>query len=102
MDTPHIDKIFIERKFELHNASGEVSHVRLCMGEPQQKADDWSCQFQIMGIGDETIQASFGIDSLHSFLIGLKLAHALLKYLARYEQKKITWLNNDDLGFSIE
>jgi len=103
VDVLQINEVFLERKFELYDTAGKVTNVTLRVGKPQQKAVyDWSCPFQIVGIGDEKIQIGSGVDSLHALLLGLQLAQTLLKYFARQEQKKITWLNSDDLGFSIK
>ena len=103
MGTVQLGEVIAEREFDVHDADGKVSHAILRMGKPQQKApNDWYCPFQITGIGDEKVDAGPGIDSLHALLMGLQMARMFLGYFAKHERKKVTWLDSDDLGFSIK
>jgi hypothetical protein len=103
MDELQLDEVFVEREFETHDVAGNVTPVILRVGKPQKNApNDWQCAFQIIGIGDEKILFGSGVDSLHALFLALQLADALLKYFARHEQKRITWLNRDDLGLATK
>jgi uncharacterized protein DUF6968 len=100
MDELQDYEVFAEREFHSHNTAGEETQVILRIGKPQIKAHGvWYCPVQIIGIGDEKIEAIAGADSLQALLLGLQLGPTLLRYFAKSEQKKITWLGQDDLGF---
>jgi hypothetical protein len=103
MNTIQLGEIFIERVFEIHDMAEKVSGVILRIGKPQEiQPNHWYCPFQILGIGDEVVKAAFGVDSLKAMMIAIKMASIFLEDFARHEDKRITWLNRDDLGFSIK
>jgi hypothetical protein len=101
MDAIEPDDVCIEREFESHDAAGTVQRVRLIVTKPEYIAEHrWRCHAQITGIGHEKVRTVHGVDSLDALIMGLRMAQALLAYFAKHEQKRITWLNGDDLGFS--
>lgn len=65
----------------------------------QGRTNSWECEFQITGIGSETIHVIRGIDEIHALLMALNtIAIHLREYAKQYE---LTWFGQDDLGFPI-
>lgn len=80
-------------------------------GKPQRKitvsigiptvdaADNWSCQLEIAGFGETAYTKTFGgADALQALLGALEAAPLLLRLDAR--GGCLTWLGEEDLGFS--
>lgn len=91
--------IYFQREFESHDNTGNIARARLIVYKPQAKeVNRWQCDVQIIGIGHEQIRTVSGLDKLDSVIHGLRMAHTLLLYFAKQENKKLTWLGMDDLG----
>ena len=89
-----IDSIFLERSYEL---DGQEESVKLYVGKPQQVSEsEWYCEYQFIGIGNESIKKSRGIDSIQALLNALDIAPILLRSLAG-DEYKITFLGRDEL-----
>ena len=102
MDEIQDYEVFAEREFRSRNIAGEEAQVILRIGKPQKRAHGvsvWYCSVQIIGIGDEKIVAVAGADSLQALLSGLQIGPVLLRGFAKSEQKRITYLGQDDPGF---
>ena len=57
----------------------------------------WACPYKIVGLGDESIRAVFGVDAVQS----LQLVMVVVGSILEREQKalRLTHLGNEDLGF---
>ncbi len=89
-----LNNTFLERSYEL---DGKEGIVKLYVGKPKQVSEtEWYCEYQILGIGDELIKKSRGIDSIQALLHALHISPILLRSLAGPEHK-ITFLEGDEL-----
>ena len=102
MDTFQLGEVIAEREFNVHDNAGEVKSAVFRIGKPQrQSSHSWYCPVQIIGLGDEKVDTGVGIDSLAALLSALYIAPALIQSIATVEQKRITFLEQDNLGFSL-
>jgi hypothetical protein len=95
--------VILERVFEAVDVNGVAQEIKLQQGEPYVISEPnngltWRCPFQIVGIGSEKIHEAPGIDSLDALLVSLRIAEDHITSYAKRSQKRITWLNKDDLG----
>jgi hypothetical protein len=101
MDIIEPENVFAERVFKTHDEYGNSGEVRLIVGKPVMiDTYRWRCLFQVKGIGHEKIRNVDGMDALDALLSSLRLADAFLEFISKQEQKKLTWLDGDDLGLS--
>jgi len=75
---------------------GAEQRVRVIIGLPIQSQDkvDYSCQVQILGLGDEQIRSIYGLDSMQALQLALRF---LSEQLADY-RKNLRWVGNEDIG----
>lgn len=91
---PQLQNAFLERTYEL---DGKAGVVKLLIGKPQQVSEtEWYCEYQIIGIGNERIKKTRGIDSIQALLHVLDISPTLLRTLAGKDYK-ITFLGADEL-----
>ncbi|MET1072124.1 MAG: hypothetical protein ABWY11_05705 [Umezawaea sp.] len=98
--------IVAERELPAVADDGTRSTVVIRIGTPRPDPlsanGDWCCPHQIAGLGDETVSASFGVDSLQALLLSV---HALrLKLAARADEAstRLDWLGLPDLGLVVD
>lgn len=88
-----------ERTFDLVE-NGIHRDLRLRVGTPKARENDWVCQIQVVGIEDDHIFEIFGIDSLQALQLAVTFIGSLLK--AKQEDGvEITWLGKTDLGCDL-
>ncbi len=95
----NIGDVIVEREFELRQG-GQSQRVRLLIGRPRRMAEpgsDWTCPFQIQGLGDEQIREACGVDAVQALMLCLQMASALLQH-HRKQGLALTWLGQKDLG----
>lgn len=98
-DILELGEVILEREFEALKSDGRSSRVLVKIAKPTfNPKDDWECRFQIIGIGNEKIRHTAGVDSLHALLFTIGMIEELIHYWERVEKTKITWLGMDDLG----
>jgi hypothetical protein len=83
--TYELGEIVAERQIDAIAEDGARTPVVLRIGKPLPdtlpgaSGGDWYCPRHILGLGDETVEASFGVDSLQAFLL---CVHSLQMKLA--------------------
>jgi hypothetical protein len=104
MRNVQLGEIIAERKFKSLDKFSQSQDIVLRVGKPQQlNVRRWVCPFQFTGIGTaEIIVGPSGVDSLHALVKVLGMAQVLLIRFAKDEQKTITWLGKEELGFSMK
>lgn len=62
-----LGEVVAERELEAINIDGERTPVVVKLGKPHPDplgtGEDWCCPHQILGLGDESVMAAFGVDS---------------------------------------
>lgn len=94
----------MERVFDSVDANGVAGTVKLRVGLPYFIAEStsemkWRCPYQILGIGSDTVKEAPGIDAIDALITSLRLAEIRLKSDSHSYAVKITWLNEEYLGF---
>jgi hypothetical protein len=95
----NIGDVIAERELELRQG-GQRQQVRLLIGRPRRMAapdSDWTCPFQIQGLGDEQIREACGVDAVQALLLCLRMAGALLQH-HQEQGLELTWLDQKELG----
>lgn len=102
MDAFELNEVFVERELESRDINGDSGYVKLQIGKPQlleekNTARMWRCLRQIVGIGEQKVRASYGMDSLQALLLSIESAEIELEVLGKQEGKILTWLGGNDL-----
>ncbi|MDI7182678.1 DUF6968 family protein [Leptospira santarosai] len=95
--------VIAERKLSL-KVGRKKQTVLIRIGKPKISNDpkmDWYCPFQISKIGLDTIKAAHGIDSIQALLLAMKMIEAILVHFQKSNPGKLTWLNQEYLGFPL-
>ena len=68
----------------------------MIVGRPTESDNrqDYYCQVQVLGLGDEKIRSVYGLDSMQALQLAIRFISAQLD---RY-RKDLRWLNNEDIG----
>ncbi|MFC5746372.1 DUF6968 family protein [Actinomadura rugatobispora] len=106
MTTTHeLGEVVAERRVEAVAEDGRRTPVILKFGRPHPDPlsahDDWCCPHQIVGLGDETVQAAFGVDSLQALLLSVYAVRLKLVERAAGASVSLEWEGGPDLGLTV-
>ena len=88
--------IIAERTFD---AGRDATPVVLRIGAPRPHPKrDWSCPYQIVGIGSEAVREGVGVDALQALMLCVEMARADLE--ARSRGDGLRWLGDSSLGLT--
>jgi hypothetical protein len=87
------------RRLEL--AGEAAQEVTVCIKPPSQVGNDYRCEFQIAGLGDERARHAMGIDGAQALMLALQLIGANLYTSDASKQGRLTWLGSRNLGFPV-
>jgi hypothetical protein len=91
-----LDDVVAER--ELERRGEEAGRIIVRLGRPKPDPEiDWTCSYQIRGVGDEQVRTAHGIDAVQALQLCLGMIRVDLGVLQR--SHRLTWLGEDDLGF---
>ena len=97
-----LGQVVAERQLQGVAADGSPFEVVIRFGAPRPDPlsgnGDWECPHQIAGLGDETVQAAYGVDSLQALLLSV---HAVRIKLAE-SGSSLDWLGMPELGLTVE
>ena len=96
MSRPELGDVIAERELEVRGAGRAVVRIGRPMPDPRE-GGDWSCPFQIIGLGDEAVHEAFGVDAMQALQLCLQMIDIHLTEQRRTHE--ITWLGGADLGF---
>ncbi|WP_379490097.1 DUF6968 family protein [Nonomuraea rubra] len=103
--TYELGEIMAERQIEAVTADGARSQVTVRFGRPRpdelSTSGDWCCPHQIVGLGEEGVGASFGVDSLQALLLSVYKVRLKLGERAAAAAVRLDWLGQPDLGMEI-
>ncbi|MDX8030182.1 hypothetical protein SK803_08165 [Lentzea sp. BCCO 10_0856] len=96
-----LGQIVAERQIEGVAPDGSRFDVVVRFGAPRpdplSSNGDWECPHQIVGLGDDAVQASFGVDSLQALLLSV---YAVRIKLAESDST-LDWLGMPELGLTV-
>ncbi len=88
--------IVAERCLVFRDGSIEAREVRVTVGKPTKSNDDeYSCQIQILGLGDEHTRSIYGVDSMQALQLALRFVSEMLQNY----RDELRWLGNKEIGF---
>lgn len=96
-----LGEVVTERQLEAVASDGARTPVVLRTGTPLPDpvaGGDWYCPFQMVGLGEDAVEVTFGIDSLQAFLLSLHRARHLLRQRAEAASVRLDWLGQGELG----
>ena len=91
------DRVIAERRLTFKDQSSNPKDVRVVLAGPTHSTDkqEYSCDVQIVGLGDAKVRRIFGVDSIQALQLALKFISEMLNRC----RGSLTWLGNDDIGF---
>lgn len=96
-----LGEIVAERRIEGVAPDGSPVEVVIRFGAPRPDPlsgnGDWQCPHQIVGLGDEGVQAAYGVDSLQALLLSV---YAVRIKLAE-SGSTLDWLGMPELGLTV-
>ncbi|WP_407663045.1 DUF6968 family protein [Micromonospora radicis] len=69
--------------------------------DPLSTSGDWGCPFQIDGLGDDSVQEAFGVDSLQALLLAIWSVRLELAERAERTSVRLDWLEQRALGLRV-
>lgn len=100
--------VVAERRIEAVAEDGTRTPVVVKLGKPvpdptpEANREDWCCPRQIIGLGDQTVEGSFGVDSLQAFLLSVHGLQLTLNDRADAASVELDWLGLPDLGLKVD
>ncbi|MBB5807574.1 hypothetical protein F4560_007342 [Saccharothrix ecbatanensis] len=105
MTAYRLGEVVAERRLECVAGDGARTPVVIRFGRPHPDPlstnGDWCCPHQIVGLGDETVGASFGVDSLQALLLSVYRVRLKLADRATAASVDLDWLGLPDLGLTV-
>ncbi|WP_447005588.1 DUF6968 family protein [Saccharothrix isguenensis] len=103
--TYELGEVVAERQVECAAGDGSRTQVVVRIGRPHpdplSSHGDWRCPHQIVGLGEETVGASFGVDSLQALLLSVYRVRLELADRAKAASVDLDWLGLPDLGLTV-
>lgn len=64
------------------------------------EADEWSCAYQIEGLGDGRVRKAYGVDAIQAMMLALIYVSTALYTSEEYQAGELSWENGNpgDLG----
>lgn len=101
MQLKSIGELFISRNLQLNDKNPTEVLIRIGKPQPFPEEVDYYCPFQIIGLGDEEVDWSGGIDEIQALLLALEKVGSILNNSKEFKDGKLSWLGSDkgNLGF---
>jgi hypothetical protein len=77
----------------------ETTDVLVHIGRPVQEEKAWRCDFQIDGLDDDEIHATWGVDGIQAMSLCLKHIGIYLESREEAKEGRLTFGKGTDLGF---
>ncbi|MBB6121117.1 DUF6968 family protein [Nocardiopsis algeriensis] len=105
--THELGEVVAERRLEAVAEDGTRTPVIVRLGTPEpdphpEARGDWHCPRQILGLGDEAVATSYGVDSLQAFLLSVYATRLQLEERARVASVRLNWLGQEGLGLEVD
>jgi hypothetical protein len=103
--TYELGEVIAVRQVDAVATDGSRTEVVLKLGKPMPDplpGGDWCCPHQIVGLGDERVAATFGVDSLQALLLAVYSVRLRLTERAEGASVALDWLGQPDLGLKVD
>jgi hypothetical protein len=98
-----IGEIIATRSYRLVDEDNNQRAISVLVGKPEPAGDSagYQCPFQLVGIGNQTIQIARGYDSIHALQSAFILISANINHLNNELGRKLIWDGGrtGELGF---
>ncbi len=92
--------IIASRMLDLAGSSG--SPVQVSILQPEPDGNDYRCEFQIVGLGEKTINSyGMGVDSTQALVLTLQQIGTRLYTSNEGKAGQLSWLGMKNLGFPV-
>jgi hypothetical protein len=99
-----VGKVVAERTLDLDaNANGARSEIRVLFGAPKRipGSTDVYCPYQILGLGDETVRYTEGVDGAQAMYLAMEAVGTTLNGTPEMRSGRLTWYGERSLGFPV-
>lgn len=102
MRLDNVGKVIAERILDLEAAAGP-REVRVLIGEPQTIPDstDCYCPYQIVGLVDDTVRYTEGVDGAQAIYLAMEAVGTLLAATPEARASRLSWYGERALGFPV-
>ena len=100
-----LGELVAERTLEAIARDGARAPVLIRIGKPVRDTlpgGDWACPSQIVGLGDEAVTATFGVDALQALLLSVYGLRLRLTERAGLARVRLDWLGQPGLGLAVD
>ena len=103
MASESIEDLIAERRLTLISDAGEAREIDVRIGKPKRSPgiDEFSCECQIVGLGESRVRRIFGIDAFQSLQLTLRFISTMLNHHREESRGRLYWHEpGDDMGFA--
>jgi hypothetical protein len=97
-----VGKVLAERTLDLET-NGEVRAVKVRIGMPRRIPDspDFYCPYQIVGLADDTVRYTEGVDAAQAIYLAMEGAGTILASTTEVRSGRLTWYGEREHGFPV-
>lgn len=97
-----VGKVLAERTLDLE-ANGQARAVKVRIGMPRRIPDspDYYCPYQIVGLHDETVRYTEGVDAAQAIYLAMEAAGTFLASTNEARTGRLTWYGEREHGFPV-
>lgn len=89
------EHVMAERLLRFEDPVSGPRTVRILLGKPPRSAEEeYRCETQIFGLGDEKARPIYGVDSMQAVQLALRFISEMLDK----HRANLTWLGSQDIG----
>ncbi|RUL94993.1 hypothetical protein [Verrucosispora sp. FIM060022] len=101
-----LGEVVAERRIVVIDPEGVTSELVVRLGKPYPDPlshhGDWGCPFQVEGLGEDSVQTAYGVDSLQALLLAAYRVRLLLAEHAEQTSARLDWLGQPDFGLLVD
>ncbi|AEB45605.1 DUF6968 family protein [Micromonospora maris] len=101
-----LGEVVAERRIVVIDPEGVTSELVVRLGKPDPDPlshhGDWGCPFQVEGLGEDSVQTAYGVDSLQALLLAAYRVRLLLAEHAEQTSARLDWLGQPDFGLRVD
>jgi hypothetical protein len=91
-----VEDVIAERELEVVGSPSRKVKVRL--SRPiQVDTGDWACTHRIVGLGDDMVGVTSGVDSMQALQLALDHVRTILEQ----SSERLAWFGNEEMGSGI-
>jgi hypothetical protein len=105
MDRITLGQVIAKRELDYNDADHGARRIEVLLGLPVESpgGGEWYCPWQVLGIGNGQVRATYGVDAFQSLQLVMKMIGATL-YARSDKGTRLSWMGNrqGDFGFPWE